>query len=196
MKNCLAGVLVLCTSLAGAQARPEDGGHELQLWTGGGHSVSGGTSNTGVWNVGLRYGWILTRPHGPGFLEGRFEYAVDAVPIFMVFQSANTAYGAGINPLNLKWNFATRGRIVPYFELSGGTLFTTHDVPTRTSNVNFTSGAALGTHFLGNEHNWSLEVRYMHTSNAGLAALNPGINTVQVRLGIGKFLSSDRRKKQ
>jgi lipid A 3-O-deacylase PagL len=188
MKNCLAGVLVLCTSLAVAQARPEDGGHELQLWTGGGHSVSGGTSNTGVWNVGLRYGWILTRPHGPGFLEGRFEYAVDAVPIFMVFQSANTAYGAGINPLNLKWNFAPRGRIVPYFELSGGTLFTTHDVPTRTSNVNFTSGAALGTHFLGNEHNWSLEVRYMHTSNAGLAALNPGINTVQVRLGIGKFL--------
>jgi len=196
MKNFLAAVLVLCTSLAWAQSRPEDGGHELQLWSGGGHSVTGGTSNTGVWNVGLRYGWIVTRPHGPGFLKGRFEYAVDAVPVFMVFQPANTAYGAGINPLNLKWNFATRGRVVPYFELSGGTLFTSHDVPTGTSSVNFTSGAALGTHFLGNEHNWSLEVGYMHISNAGLAALNPGINTVQVRLGIGKFFGSDRTKKR
>jgi hypothetical protein len=27
----------------------------------------------------------------------------------------------------------------------------------------------------------------MHISNAGLSSPNPGINTVQVRLGIGKF---------
>src|SRR5713226_5499794 len=195
MEKIVATVLLLCSSLAWAQSRPEDGGHELQLWSGGGHSVTGGTSNTGVWNVGLRYGWIVTRPHGPGFLKGRFEYAVDAVPVFMVFQPANTAYGAGINPLNLKWNFATRGRVVPYFELSGGTLFTSHDVPTGTSSVNFTSGAALGTHFLGDTHNWSLEVRYMHISNAGLAARNPGINTVQVRVGIGKFFSRAQGKR-
>ncbi len=188
MKSALAASLVLCASLALAQTRPEDGGHEIQLWTGGGHSVSGGTSNTGVWNVGLRYGWILTQPHGPAFLKGRFEYAVDAVPAFLVFQPANTAYGAGINPLNLKWTFATRGRVVPYFEISGGTLFTAHDVPPGTSTVNFTSGGALGTHLLGDKRNWSLEVRYMHISNAGLERLNPGINTVQVRLGIGKFL--------
>ena len=32
-----------------------------------------------------------------------------------------------------------------------------------------------------------LELRYMHISNAGLATPNPGINTVQVRLGVGKF---------
>jgi lipid A 3-O-deacylase len=187
MKKLLAAVMLLSAISAGAQVKPEDGGHEIQLWTGGGYSVPGGTSNTGVWNVGLRYGWILTRPHGPGFLNGRFEYAVDAVPVFMVFQPANKAYGAGFNPLNLKWNFATRGRIVPYFELSGGTLFTNHDVPVRTNTVNFTPAAALGTHFLGESRNWSVEVRYMHISNAGLASPNPGINTVQVRLGIGKF---------
>jgi lipid A 3-O-deacylase len=190
VEKILAAVLLLCASLARAQARPEDGGHELEVWTGGGHSVSGGTSNIGVWNLGLRSGWILTRPHGPGFLKGRFEYAVDAVPLFMVFQPSSTAYGAGVNPLGLKWDFATRGGIVPYFELGGGTLFTTHDVPRGTSRVNFTSGAALGTHLLGNEHTWSLEVRYMHISNAGLASLNPGINTVQVRLGVGKFFGS------
>lgn len=197
MKILMLAGLVWCASFAWSQARPEDGGRELQFWSGGGHSVSGGSANTGVWNVGVRYGWILCRPHGPGFLKGRFEYAVDAVPIFMVFQPANTAYGVGLNPLNLKWNFATRGRVVPYLELDGGTLFTTHEVPAGTSNVNFTSGTALGAHFLGDKYNWSLEIRYMHISNAGLTSPNPGVNTVQVRLGLGKFLPgrSGRRSK-
>ena len=184
---------MFASSLAWAQTRIEDGGHEIQFWTGGGHSVSDGTSNIGVWNAGLRYGWVLTRPHGPGFLKGRFEYALDAIPAFLVFQPANTAYGIGFNPLNLKWNFATRGRIVPYLELSGGTLFTNHDVPYGTDRVNFTSSAALGTHFLGDARNWSVELRYMHISNAGLSDPNPGINTIQVRLGIGKFFSSGRK---
>jgi hypothetical protein len=187
MKATVAAGMVLWGLTLFAQARPEDGGHEVEIWTGGGHSVAGGTSKTGVWNAGLRYGWILTRPHGPGFLKGRFEYALDAVPAFLVFQPANTAYGAGFSPLVLKWNFATRGRIVPYLELNGGTLFTNHDVPFGTNTVNFTSAAALGTHILGDRYNWSVELRYMHISNAGLAALNPGINTVQVRLGVGRF---------
>jgi hypothetical protein len=195
MKPVFLTLLLLCASLSCAQTRLEDGGHEIQLWTGGGHSVSGGTANTGVWNVGLRYGWILTRPHGPGFLEGRFEYAVDAVPVFLVFQPANTAFGAGINPLNLKWNFATRGHVVPYFELSGGTLFTNHDVPTGTSRVNFTSGVALGTRFLRDQRNWSVELRYMHISNAGLSSSNRGINTLQLRVGLGKIYSRSASSK-
>jgi hypothetical protein len=171
---------------APAQDRPEEGGHELQVWTGGGRSVPGGTRDTSVWNLGLRYGWILTAPHGWGPLNGRFELAVEAVPAFVVFQRANTAYGAGVNPVGLKWIFATRGRVAPFIELNGGTLFTTHDVPTGTSTINFTSGAAAGVHFLG-ERAWSVDVRYMHISNAGLTVPNPGVNTVQVRLGFGKF---------
>jgi len=180
----LVACLFLSTSFCVAQTRLEEGGHELQVWAAGGHSVSGGTSSTGVFNVGLRYGWILTAPHGPGFLKGRFEYAVDAVPAFVVFQPANTAYGFGLNPLGLKWNFATRGGgVMPYFELSGGTLFTNHDVPAFTSQVNFTSAAAFGFHFLGERHTWSVEARYMHISNAGIKKPNPGINSIQMLAG-------------
>lgn len=175
--------------LASAQAAPDKGGHEVQIWAGGGHSVPGGTKNTGIFSAGLRYGWIITGPHLPGILRGRFEYAVDAVPMFLAFQPANTAYGVGFNPLGLKWNFERHARLSPYFELSGGTLFTDHNVPAGTNTVNFTSAAALGTHILGAKYNWSLELRYLHISNAGLATPNPGINTVQVRLGIGKFFS-------
>ena len=169
---------------------PEEGATEIQVWTSAGHSVSGGRGNTGIWNAGLRYGWVLTYPHGPGFLKGRFEYAIDAVPAYLIFQPRNTAYGVGLNPLNLKWNFAARGKIAPYVELSGGTLFTTSKVPPRTSGVNFTPGAALGTHILGKQYAWALEVRYLHISNAGLGDLNPGINTFEIRLGIGKFRKS------
>ncbi len=191
MKTRFAAVVLLCVLFIArfgqAQFRPEDGAHEIELWTGGGHSAGGGRPDIGVWNAGARYGWVLTRPLGPGFLKGRFEYAVDAVPLFMVFQPANAAYGGGFNPLVLKWDFATRGKIAPYFELGGGVLYTNHDVPEKTNNLNFTPSAAFGSHILKEKYNWSVELRYLHISNAGLDGHNPGTNTLQVRLGIGKF---------
>jgi hypothetical protein len=179
--------VTLAAGLSSAQTGPEEGGHEVQIWAGGGHSVPGGTSRTGIFDAGLRYGWVITGPHLPGFLRGRFEYAVDAVPAYLIFQPANTAYGVGFSPLGLKWNFERRGRLSPYFELSGGTLFSDHSVPTYTNTLNFTSAAALGTHVLGATYNWSVELRYLHISNAGLAVPNPGLNTVQVRVGVGRF---------
>jgi hypothetical protein len=45
----------------------------------------------------------------------------------------------------------------------------------------------VGVRLSGQKYAWSLEARYMHISNAGLATPNPGVNTVQVRVGIGKF---------
>ena len=173
-----------------AQAGPEKGGNELQLWTGGGHGVKGLSSDVGVWTVGGRYGWILTSPRGPGFLRGNFEYAVDVVPIFWIFQPQGTAYGVAIDPLVLKWNFSARGRVVPYADLDGGALFTNRQAPPGTSRVNFTPSAALGMHILGKKFNWCAEVRYAHISNAGLSSINPGINSVQVRIGVGKFTHS------
>jgi len=170
-----------------AQAGPVEGGHELQVWTGGGHGFNGSQSGDGVWNVGFRYGLILTAPHGPGFLRGRLEYAVDAVPLFLVVQKTNTAYGLGVNPFAFKWALDTRTSVVPYLEVGGGTLFTNTKVPEATSRINFTTSGAFGVHFLRNKHNISAEVRYMHISNARLATPNPGINTIQFRLGFGLF---------
>jgi len=183
----LAAFAFLASQFGRAQTGPEEGGNEVQVWTGGGYSVPGGTSQTGVFDAGFRYGWVLSDPHLPGILRGQFEYALDAVPVYVIFQPANTAYGAGFNPLGLKWNFERRGRFSPYLELGGGAIFTNHNVPTYTNTVNFTPSAALGTHVLGEKYNWSVEVRYLHISSAGLASPNPGLNTVQVRLGVGRF---------
>jgi lipid A 3-O-deacylase len=179
--------LLLEPSGVRAQAGPETGENELQVWTGGGHGLTGSTSDTGVWNLGFRYGWVLTDPVGPGPLRGRFEYAVDVVPVFLLTQRTGTAYGLGLNPFALKWNFVARHQIVPYVDIGGGTLLTNTQVPPGTSRVNFTSSGAIGVHFLRSKYNWSAEVRYMHISNAGLATPNPGINTIQVRVGFGRF---------
>jgi Lipid A 3-O-deacylase (PagL) len=182
-------LLIMATGMVFAQdvAAPEEGGHEVQVWAGGGHSVPGGTQRTEAFDLGFRYGWVITGPHWPGILRGRFEYTVDAVPVYLIFQPANTAYAAGINPLGLKWNFERRGRLSPYLELGGGVLFSNHNVPTYTNTVNFSPSAAFGTHILGEKYNWSVELRYLHISNAGLGANNPGLNTVQVRVGVGRF---------
>lgn len=179
--------LILYAPAARAQAGPVEGEHEIQFWTGGGHGTNGSQSSDKLWNLGFRYGLILTAPHGPGFLRGRLEYAVDAVPAFLVVQKQNTAYGVGVNPFAFKWILDTKRSVAPYFELGGGTLFTNNQVPAGTSRVNFTTGGAVGLHFLQSKHNVSAELRFMHISNAGLASPNPGINTVQLRIGFGWF---------
>lgn len=192
MKQILCSITLLAMLFlvpgGAAQCGAESATREWQVWTSGGRGLNGSASNTGVWTIGARYGWILTGPAGPGLLRGQFEYAVDAVPAFLVLQKHGTAYGAGLNPFALKWNFVPRRRVAPYLDLEGGTLFTNRKVPPGTSRVNFTSSGALGLRFLRARFDWSVELRFMHISNAGLSTPNPGVNTVQFRLGFGRFL--------
>ena len=164
------------------------------MWIGGGDSVrigNVGVRNIAPLNVGLRYGWILTGPRGPGILRSEFEFAADVVPVFCVFEPGGMAYGVVLDPFVLKWDFRQRRRVVPYFEFSGGSLFTDRDVPAGISQINFASGGAIGAYFPAGKYNWSAEFRYMHISDAGLTESNPGVNTFQVRLAFGIF----RRRK-
>jgi hypothetical protein len=195
----LPALLLSCTwfvsynaSPVHAQSGPEKGGHDMELWSGGGNALNHSSVPTGIWTAGVRYGWVLTDPHGRGFVRGRLEYAVEVAPIFWVFQPQGTAYGAGVQPVVLKWNFDSHRRVVPYSELGSGVLFTDKQVPLGASKLNFTSGGAFGVHVLGNRLNWSAEVRFMHISNSGISSVNPGINTLQVRLGIGVFRHRSR----
>ena len=192
MRKILVVALLLATSgvkapLGRAQATPEDSSSEWQVWTGGGHGINGSQSGTGVWNLGLRYGLILTSPYGPGFMKGQLEYAFDVVPAWAIVQKTGTVYGAGVNPFAFKWILSNPKKIKPFFQIEGGTLFTTRDVPEGTSQVNFTTSGGIGAHFLGERHNFSAEVRFQHISNAGMSNPNPGINTIQVRIGFGAF---------
>ena len=187
LTTLLAAVSLAIAPTAFSQAGPVEGENEMQIWTGGGHGINGSQSGDGVWNLGLRYGLILTSPHGPGFLRGQLEYALEVVPAFVVVQKTNTAYGAGVNPFAFKWMMNPRSSVMPYLEIGGGTLFTNTNVPEKTSQINFTSGGAMGLHFIRSKYTISTEVRFMHISNAGLQEPNPGINTIQFRIGLGRF---------
>jgi lipid A 3-O-deacylase len=170
-----------------AQASPENSSREWQIWTGGGHGINGSQEGDALWNLGLRYGMILTSPHLPGILRGQLEYAVDVVPVWVIAQKTNTAYGASVDPFAFKWIFDTPKKVKPFFQIEGGALFTNTKVPEGTSQINFTTSGGIGAHFLGKKHNFSAEVRFQHISNAGMTNPNPGINTMQVRIGFGAF---------
>ncbi|HEY7404598.1 MAG TPA: acyloxyacyl hydrolase [Candidatus Angelobacter sp.] len=192
----LCGALFLffafSSGMSWAQSSKPLDGHpwDFGVWAGGGFSVPGGTKDTHTINAGARLGKVLTADHGGGFVRGNFEWSADLMPLYYVWQPApaQNAYGAAFNPINLKWNFTSSARTVPYLELGGGVLFTSHAVPLNTSHVNFLTHAALGFQFFNTDRRaLTAAVRYEHISNAGLTTPNPGINTVQFTLGMNWF---------
>lgn len=186
----LTGVFLLLCGMAAAQtSKPLDGKPwDIGIWGGGGFSVPGGTSDTQTFNAGVRFGKVLTGDHLGGFMRGNFEWSADLLPVYYVMQPAQNAYGAGFNPVNLKWNFTSPARVIPYLELGGGVLFTNNDVPAGTSATNFLTHVALGFQFFHQpKRAVTFTTRYEHISNAGLSTPNPGINTVQFTLGYHWF---------
>jgi len=166
-------------------------GHEWEIWTGAGGDPIGTpkvTLGNSVWTAGARYGWILTDAHGPGLLRGRFEYAVDALPVVLVFQPGGKAYGFGFNPWVMKWNFETHRRISPYIEVGGGLMISTRQIPLGADNFNFTPSGAIGVNLLRGRYHWSIDFRYFHISDAQITPFNPGTDTFGFRVGFGTFV--------
>ncbi|MBZ5697824.1 MAG: acyloxyacyl hydrolase [Acidobacteriia bacterium] len=181
------------TTTTNSGDQPPERGHEWEVWTGAGGDpigTPGVTLGNSVWNVGLRYGWVLTDPHGPGFLRGRFEYAVDVLPVVVVFQPGGRAYGFGLDPWIMKWNFEPHRRISPYIELGGGGLIATREIPVGAARLNFTPTGAIGVNLLRGKYHWSIDFRYFHISDAQITPFNPGTDTFGIRVGWGAFTHS------
>ncbi len=203
MSKVAAAFLIACTfcctlAAQNAPAPALKGSTEIGLWAGGGTGV-GHSSSFQFANAGLRLGKVLTGQHGPGFLWGNFEYAVELVPLYLVLQDVpklqaggaittgrQTVYGGSISPVILKWNFSSGKNLVPFFAAEESAIFTTKDVPAGdTSTINFASGIGSGVQFFRDDrHALSLSGHLMHISNASIGNHNPGINiALQFRLG-------------
>jgi len=189
MMRPLCVLLLFCGVAAAQSDKPlGNGPWDFGVWAGGGFSVPGGTKDTQAVNAGLRVGKVLTDEHLGGLLRGQFEWSADLMPVYYVIQPAKSAYGAAFNPLNLKWNFTSSERAIPYLELGGGVLFSSTDVPANTSRTNFLTHAAFGVHFFQTASRaLTITTRYEHISNAGLSSPNPGVNTVQFTIGMNWF---------
>jgi Lipid A 3-O-deacylase (PagL) len=181
-------LLVLCFALFCTNLWAQEvtnGSREIEFFGQLGHSVAGGSGDTTIFNAGARWGFGLF-----DLGRGSFQYELEAIPIYFVRQPIQNAYGVSFTPFDIKYNFRRNAKhAIPFVELGGGVLITTHDVPFGTNAVNFTPQAGVGVHvpFGDNHYHATLALKYVHISNAGLSVPNPGINSIQFRFGIGKF---------
>ncbi len=162
------------------------GATEWSVVVAGADAASVSRSETDRQFLMLTLGWakVVTRQRGRGLLAGRLELAGEMTPLFIVFQSTQ-AYGAGLTPVSFRWNFVHAPRLAPYVELAGGMLWTDRAVPEGTTQFNFTAHAGLGVRLRVSERSrLLLGYRYLHLSNGGRAAANPGVNSNSVYGGI------------
>ena len=182
MKTLFVAIFTLIlASAAAAQDLPSKtltrGTWELGAFAGGGEGF-GKSDNTQFLIAGGRGGLVLTKEFMPGILRGNFEWAVDVMPVYIVFPPNSGVYGGSIKPVIWKWNFTHWQKVAPYFAAAGGILFTRQNIPPGdTSQVNFTPQADFGIHiFLREGRAITLEMDAVHHSNASLGNQNPGYN--------------------
>jgi len=197
LRRCfLIAFVAVAVPLCAQQTPTQSGATEISVWGGGGTGL-GHSSQAQFVNAGVILGKVLTDEHGPGVLQGTFEYDVDIMPLFLVLQNQpavengipvtrrETVYGGAVTPVLWKWNFTRNKRVVPFATIEGSALFTTHDVPAGdTSVVNFQSGLGSGVQFFrGDGHAISVGGNFLHISNASLGNRNPSYNiTLQFRV--------------
>lgn len=156
----------------------------IGVFIGGSTSVASNPSGQSL-SVGLRLGRVMTRELGHGFIRGTFEVAADVIPA-EEFWINGAQYAGGFDPLILKWNFTEPRRVVPYFAVVGGALFSSSNLPPGdTARANFTSGAEFGAQWLCHSHGTiNFAVKPYHLSNASIGNHNPGLNAnLQFSLG-------------
>ncbi|MBA3268992.1 MAG: acyloxyacyl hydrolase [Acidobacteria bacterium] len=131
----------------------------------------------------VSWGRILTDPIGPGALRGRFQWAVEVVPLYGQYAPEKT-YGVGLTPIVWRWNFERRGRLSTYAELAGGGLWTQDPVPQRTTTANFTAHLAYGVrYFIRPQQAFVASYRFHHISNGNRLESNPGVNAHVLQFG-------------
>ena len=132
----------------------------------------------------LSWGRILSEVRGPGALRGRFEWALEVVPVFGQYAPQGT-YGVGATPLTWRWNFEPRGKLAPFAELAGGLLWTRDPVAAQTTTANFTAHACSGVrYFFRPRQSFVARYWFYHISNGNRLDRNPGVNAHVVQVGL------------
>lgn len=191
-------LMLILSSMAAAQdlsrqdlpsAALRNGSWEVDVFAGGGTGLAY-AEDTRFFNAGGRVGYVLTVDHFSGWRRGNFEWAVDMMPVYTIFTPARPVYGGSFRPAIWKWNFTSGKYLAPYAAIAGGIVFSTNNVPPgNTSWVNFTPQAIMGTHiFTRHGRAFFVEGSYVHHSDAGLSAMNPGYNaSIFLTVGYGWF---------
>jgi lipid A 3-O-deacylase len=134
----------------------------------------------------VRFGQALGRPvDGDPWREGHLELIGE---LWGGTQRNGRRHALfGLTPL-LRYNFAARGRFVPFGDVGVGVAYTTIAGRDLSNGFQFNLQAGVGTHyFLREDLALTLQYRWFHLSNAGLNRPNTGLNTLVVFAGISRF---------
>jgi len=177
----LAAALLFVASAAAAQDLPSasltKGTWDLGAFAGGGTGL-GKSDDTQFFFAGGRVGRIFTGEHLSGWARGNFEWAVDLMPVYVVFPPLSGVYGGSFKPVIWQWNFTGGKKFSPYAAIHGGVVFSRSNIPPGdTSDVNFTTQGVFGMHiFTRQSRAVQLEAAFGHLSSASLGNHNPGYN--------------------
>lgn len=157
--------------------------------------------------ITLQGGRMLTGLHGPRALRGRFETLAELTPFWLthspkqenklysstpdsIFNGAvgdfasYSVHGVSVTPFIPRWNFehSEAQRVVPWFDVGMGVLWTTNRFPQgngllgKTSRINFSPQAAIGTDiFVKKTQSLNVGMRVSGYTSFNLGEYDPGV---------------------
>ncbi|MBI3318451.1 MAG: acyloxyacyl hydrolase [Candidatus Omnitrophica bacterium] len=125
----------------------------------------------------------LTDEMGPAWLRGRFLLSPELM--LNTFIHPYDRPMLGITPLQVQFEFKSKGRLLPYVNGGLGVLWANVERKETGADINFNSQVGVGARWLITEDlGLILEYRHIHLSNAGIDEKNSGINTHNFLLGL------------
>jgi hypothetical protein len=150
--------------------------------TGGGFTAAHGVRDAKLYALFGRIGYVLAEQRV--FLPGSLEVVAEPNYLY-VWEGTKTSNLFGFTA-DLKYNFRTGTRFVPFVEGGGGISYATTRIPAgQGTNFNFIAQGGLGLQYVLSQRT-SLELRgiYHHLSNANTGRDNPSLNSFILSLGV------------
>jgi hypothetical protein len=167
-----------------AAALTEESNYELGLRYGYGKTCRA-SETIHFSSVLPRWGVFLTQPDNPLLGKMRLSFIVEG--IIGTLEASHSGWDIGVTPL-LKISYPLGSRILAYIEGGAGVIWENIESHSYAHAFNFSpqAGAGIDIKIAGN-YALSLAYRFRHTSNAGLYAGNPGVNSNFLMIGIGYY---------
>lgn len=134
-----------------------------------------------------KWGMVFTDELKAKWLSGNAEFFIEPLAAHFFEPFSASAFGA---TFNLKYNFLSFGRWIPYWDAGGGLLWTdlAPRIPEQSTQWNFILQTGPGVHYLLNEElALTLSGRFNHISNANLGERNTGLNAWMINFGFSFF---------
>ena len=173
----------------------------------GDYRLFAATVRCNAWTVGVEY----DRNSWGHFIGSRVDYSVEIIPVLLLNQPAEPDFwgggitaaqkwvpGISITPFGFRFLWRSNKAIKPYvIGKLGAAIFTQKALSPEASYVNFNIQAAFGLQIKMTE-NWDLRVdpfEFFHVSNGYLAASNPGMDELAVKIGVTYHLTKGNQVK-